>query len=173
MATTVIRITHNKVGSELGATGRLAGHETNADAREVCLRAAEVLTRIASGLEPATVEFQIGGATAVRATGTITLSSAAGAVGATIDGTLVTATAAGGDANTAALVAAAINANATTKTKVYATATGAVVTLRAMQPGVNGNKVTLVASGTGATVSGATLTAGAGDDAIPVTYTRT
>lgn len=54
----------------------------------------------------------------------IVLSSASGAVGATIDGTLVTAAAAGGDANTAGLVAAAIRANASVNRKVTATNRG-------------------------------------------------
>lgn len=98
---------------------------------------------------------------AVAATGTITLSTASGAVGATINGTLVTVTASGGDTATAAALAAAINAAAAiVSDHVLATSAAGVVTLTAKMLGPAGNAVTLVASGTGASVSGARLTGG-------------
>lgn len=62
-------------------------------------------------------------------------STLTGAVGATIDGTLVTATAAGGDAATQALVAAAINANASVNRKVSAANRVAQMTLASVLAG--------------------------------------
>jgi phage tail sheath gpL-like len=107
------------------------------------------------------VSLQVGAAS-VYATGTLTLSTASGAVGGTIGGTLVTATAAGGDTASAALIAAAINADATVNKYASATSVGAVVTVKAAIPGTIGNGITLVASGTGVTASGAKLGAGTG-----------
>lgn len=94
------------------------------------------------------------------ASGTLTLSSASGAVGGTIGGTLVTVTASGGDTATATALAAAINADATVKTFVTATSAAGVVTLTAISPGTMGNSMSLVASGTGSSASGARLTGG-------------
>jgi len=98
--------------------------------------------------------------------------TASGTVGGTIGGTAVTVTASGGDTATAAALVTAINANATVNKKGYATSALGVVTFRAMSPGTAGNAITLVASGTGVTASGATLANGAGDDVIPVSYVR-
>lgn len=94
------------------------------------------------------------------ASGTLTLSSASGAVGGTVGGTLVTVTASGGDTATAAALAAAINADATVKTFVTATSALGVVTVTAISPGTMGNSMSLVASGTGVSASGARLTGG-------------
>src|SRR6266851_4115331 len=88
------------------------------------------------------------------ASGTLTLAAAAGAVGGTIGGQLVTVVAAGGDAATATALAAAINANGTANQYVTASANGAVVTITALVPGTVGNGITLVASGTGSAASG-------------------
>lgn len=106
---------------------------------------------------------------AVRASGTLTLSGATGAVGGTIAGTLKTVTASGGDTATATALAAAINADATLQTLVEASSVAGVVTIKALAAGVQGNKLTLVASGTGCTASGATLANGAGS---VTTYTK-
>lgn len=97
-----------------------------------------------------------------QAAGTLTLSTASGAVGGTINGVTVTATAAGGDTATAALIAAAINAstNPLVANHVTATSAGAVVTVTSKYPGHAGNAVTLAASGTGVTASGARLAGG-------------
>ncbi len=171
MATTIIRITHAKAGADLGNVARLAGMDASRS-RELCVALSALFARIAGGMETADVEVQLGGTTAVRAAGTLTLGAVAGAVGGTIGGTLVTVATTGTAANTAGLLAAAINAHATVSKKVYAVAAGNVVTLRAVSPGVLGNGVTLAASGTGMTASGGTLTGGAGDDVIPVSYSR-
>jgi phage tail sheath gpL-like len=165
--TTVITITHDAPVSRLGA---LNGPTHRG--REAIQSASDLLLRLMSGNEKGSVEIQAAGTASVRASGTLSLSSAAGAVGGTIGGTLVTATAAGGDTNSAALVAAAINANATVNKKVYATSSGAVVTIKALVPGVLGNSVALVASGTGVTAGGATLTGGAGVDVAPIIHSR-
>jgi hypothetical protein len=93
---------------------------------------------------------------------TITLSSASGAVGATIGGTLKTVTASGGDAATATALAAAINADATISKKVRASAAANVITVKSLLPGAVGN-YTMTASGTGSSVSG-NLTGGQGAD---------
>lgn len=115
----------------------------------------------AGGVYPSTA-LQVG-AHAVAATGTLTISSGSGSVGGTINGTTVTATWATSDTNSAALVAAAINANSTVNKFVQATSAAGVVTLTAFPPGSLGNCCTLVASGTGVTASGAKLTGGAND----------
>lgn len=100
------------------------------------------------------------------ATGTITLSSAAGAVGATIGGTLVTVTASGGDAATVIALVAAINANANVSKLVIASVDPALSTrvlLTAKTEPTDhaiGNFIPLVASGTGSSVSGAVLGTG-------------
>lgn len=96
------------------------------------------------------------------ASGTLTLSSASGTVGGTINGQAVTVTASGGDAATAAAIAAAINASAHASIAgiVTATASGAVVTVYAAAAGAIGNAITIAASGTGVTASGARLTGG-------------
>lgn len=118
---------------------------------------ARMLNAAASGLRRGTVRY----GTSVP-TGTLTLSGASGAVGGVINGVTVTATYATSDANTASLIAAAINAsaNALVNEHVTASASGAVVTLTAKRAGAGGNAVTLVASGTGVTASGARLTGG-------------
>jgi phage tail sheath gpL-like len=107
---------------------------------------------------------------AVKASGTLTISSGSGAVGGTIGGTLVTATWATSDTVAAALVAAAINANTTVNKLCYATSALGVVTVTSNLPGPLGNKITLVASGTGVTASGATLASGAGADGQPTSF---
>lgn len=104
------------------------------------------------------------GATAAAASGTVTLATASGAVGAIINGVTVTATWATSDANSASLIAAAINAstNALVQHHVTASASGAVVTITSAKKGIGGNTITLAASGTGVTASGARLTGGTG-----------
>lgn len=90
-----------------------------------------------------------------QATGTLTLSGAAGAVGGVINSVTITATASGGDVATAAAVAAAINAstNPLVQNIVRATSSGAVVTVTSIESGVTPNSITFTASGTGVTAS--------------------
>lgn len=97
---------------------------------------------------------------AVAAAGTLTISGGSGAVGGTINGTLVTVTWATSDTLSAAALAVAINAAAAIVSgHVTATSALGVVTLTA-KPGVTGNAITLAASGTGVTASGTRLTGG-------------
>lgn len=97
-----------------------------------------------------------------RATGTLTFSSASGTVGGSINGVSVTVTAAGGDTNTAALWVAAVAAstNPLVQGVVTASNVAGVATVQAVQYGTTGNAITLAASGTGVTASGARLTGG-------------
>lgn len=99
---------------------------------------------------------------AVAASGTVTLSSASGTVGASINGVSITVSASGGDTATAAALASAINASSNALVAPYVSATSAlgVVTITAKTPGAAGNVITLAASGTGALASGARLTGG-------------
>jgi phage tail sheath gpL-like len=103
-------------------------------------------------------------ADAVLASGTLTISSGSGSVGGTIGGTAKTVTWATSDTASAAALVTAINADTTINKLVIATSAAGVVTLTALVPGAVGNKITLVASGTGVTASGATLASGAGAD---------
>jgi len=145
--------------------------EFEADYRGALNALAKHFQSLASGSGPGesgenSVLMQAGStaAAAVAATGTITMATSSGTVGATIGGTAVTVTWATSDEHTQALLAAAINADATVNKWVYATASAKVCTLTALQPGVLGNNVTLVLSGTNVTVSGAKLTGGVGGD---------
>lgn len=106
----------------------------------------------------------------VQASGTITLSSVGTSAAAVINGVSSSVTPSGGDTATAVLLAAAINLQASSLIhgSVYATSSGAVVTVTAIKGGPSGNLMTLTASaGTGtATASGSGyLTSGA----IPTT----
>lgn len=102
--------------------------------------------------------------TPTAASGTVTLSGASGTVGATINGKSITVTYATSDANTASLLAAAINASTDALVSGWVTASAAsgVATITATQKSAWGNAITLAASGTGATASGSRLTGGAG-----------
>ena len=123
------------------------------------------------GTRQATVEaYQEGVNYGTPATGTVTFTSGSGAVGATIAGTLVTVTWATNDKNSIDLLVAAINANATVNKLVTAAnttpagqTTPGICTLTAKSEPTDhplGNLVSLALSGTGTTVSGATLSGG-------------
>jgi phage tail sheath gpL-like len=110
------------------------------------------------------------------AAGTVTLATgASGTYTATINGVAINATYATSLSNTATLLAAAINAstNALVQYYVQAVATGPIVAIVALQPGITGNAITLAASasvGT-ATASGTRLTGGTGGSNVPVVVT--
>lgn len=109
----------------------------------------------------------------VAASGTVTISSGSGTITATIGGVAISITWATTDANSAALLAAAINANTNALIAGLISASSAVgvVTVSAKQKGALGNHVTLAASGTGATASGARLTGGTGGNVSATTVT--
>lgn len=134
--------------------------------------------RLAGGNEPGApgdckVTLQKGttAAAPVQASGTVTFSGASGTVGSTIAGTTKTAAHGASDNADATAHAAAINADATLSKLVSASANANVVTITALQPGLLGNQITLVASGTGVTVSGAKFSGGVGADGAPTTLT--
>lgn len=122
--------------------------------------------RIASGMRPAVVQTKTG---AVKATGTITLSSHVATNTVTVNGITFTCVASGATGNqynvgasdtlTAEALAAAINANTTLDGMVVATAASGVVTLTALIPGEIGNAVTLAISANGS-VSAARMAGG-------------
>jgi phage tail sheath gpL-like len=121
-----------------------------------------------------TVTINSGTATTALApaVGTITLSAgSSGTFTATINGVAITVTYATSLANTAALLAAAINAstNALVQYLVAAASISGTVTITALQPGITGNTITLAASSSAgtATASGARLTGGAGGSNLP------
>lgn len=101
--------------------------------------------------------------TGAQATGTVTLSSGSGTETAIINGVSVAITWATSDTVSAALLAAAINSSTDplVSGQVTATSSAGVVTLTAVHGGISGNTITLSATGTGATASGARLTGGA------------
>jgi phage tail sheath gpL-like len=155
-------------------TGQIVELGQSSGARmEAIQRILRIMRGALNGTWPATVTVNTSAADAVRAAGTLTLSSASGAVGGVINGTTVTATASGGDTASAALVAAAINANTTANKLVSATSAAGVVTVTANVPGVQGSAISFAASGTGVTATGSgkltnTGTAGAGADGTSV-----
>lgn len=123
---------------------------------------ANLVNAVATGSIPGTAVVSYG---QTPASGTLTISSGSGTVGGSINGVSITVTWATSDTATATALAAAINASANALVAGFVTATSAagVVTVTGgfRAPGVTGNAVTLAASGTGVTASGARLTGGA------------
>lgn len=153
-------------GPDLIASPFLAG-----DNRGSCNRMSNLLTALAAGnygLGTATIDAR---ASAAKATGTVTMASSSGTVGAIINGVTVSVTWATSDTVSAALLATAINASVNALVAGFVTATSAlgVVTLTATQAGISGNAITLAATGTNVTASGARLTAGA-ETLVTVTF---
>lgn len=105
--------------------------------------------------------------TAVKASGTYTVSTASGTITATINGQAISVTATGTDATDAAALATAILASTAVGVRGVVTATSAagVVTVTALQAGTGntahtGNQITTTATGTGLTADQAALTGG-------------
>lgn len=122
----------------------------------------------------------VGNAYTLAVTGTGCARSAAtlagganNSVGVTINGVTITTnvTTAASDTAAAVLVAADINASSNALVAPFVSATSAlgVVTVTADNKGVAGNTITLAASGTGATASGARLTGGSETTPVSVT----
>lgn len=95
----------------------------------------------------------------VKATGTLTFSSASGTTVATIDG-ITYSVDEGTDSERAAALAALINADRVGA--CHATVNAGVVTVIARGSGTDGNTITLVVTGTGLATSGTTLENGTG-----------
>lgn len=110
----------------------------------------------------------------VAASGTVTISGGSGSITAIIGGVSISITWATSDTNSAALLAAQINAstNALVQFQVTATSAAGVCTITAVQKGAGGNHITFTATGTGATASGSgRLALGAGGVATAVSHT--
>jgi hypothetical protein len=166
MANTILSISHSSPFnlSEDGASRR--GNEAMQDI-------VTFLRALSSGVKKGTaLVVNAGTATDALATaaGTVTLSTASGGTTVTINGVVFTI-AAGTDTVRAAGLALLINAstNALVQYLVAATSVAGVLTITALQPGITGNCITIAASGTGATASGARLTGGVGGSNLPVT----
>lgn len=167
--TTVFKVTHDKPDTNVYDLSRPGLKERYWFARQ----ARRLFDYFSTGLEHGSIVVTIAGTSAAYASGTVTISSGTGSITATINGVAIAVTWGTSDTATATALAAAINAstNALVKGLVTATSAAGVVTVKAFQPGKLGNAITLAASGTGATASGARLTGGAGDDVAPVTFT--
>ena len=157
----------------ISGLGDLTGFGEASSNQQLQLRNLETLIySIRVGMVPAaSVTVSTSSANAVRASGTLTISSGSGSVGGTIAGTAKTVTWATSDTASAAALATAINADTTLNKMVSAASAAGVVTITANVSGEVGNKLTLVASGTGVTASAATLASGAGGTSTaPTTY---
>lgn len=118
---------------------------------------------IGGGLTTRTVQRPTIKAGTAQATGTVTLATASGAITIVVNGvTAASETWATSDAATATALAADVNASVDPLVAGHVTASAAngVVTVTAVDKGAHGNAVTLAATGTGATASGARLTGG-------------
>lgn len=134
------------------------------------------VNRVVSGVNGATLQTKIN---AVKATGTITLSSHVATDTVTVNGITFTCVASGATGNqynvgaddtaTAVELAAAINANTTLDGMVSASASSGVVTLTALVPGELGNAVTLAISAHGS-VSAARMAGGTNGDTETTHY---
>lgn len=171
MANTIISISHPSPFS-------LTTEGTSRRRNEAVLMVVSFLRGLVSGTQrgtAVTINAGTSSSALAAASGTVTLSGSSGTFTATINGVAVTVTYASSINNTAALLAAAINAstNALVQYLVAATVSGAVVTIRSLQPGITGNAITLAASASAgtATASGARLTGGVGGSNNPVVVT--
>lgn len=132
--------------------------------------------RCVSGVSPCAIKTRVN---AVRATGTITLSSHVATDTVTVNGITFTCVASGATGNqynvggsdtlTAVALAAALNANSTLDGMIVATSASAVVTITALDPGELGNAVTLAISAHGS-VSAARMAGGTNGDTETTHY---
>jgi phage tail sheath gpL-like len=130
------------------------------------LKLKDYFKMITSGIRPAVVQTKVN---AVKATGTVTLSSHVATNTVTVNGitfTCITSGATGNqynvgasDTDTAVNLAAALNANTTLDGMIVATSALGVVTLTALLPGEAANGITLAISANGS-VSAARMAGG-------------
>lgn len=181
--TTTIAFTGAKPAADLL---RGAGFNTQ-DKRGSLIKLAELLDRTAAGFETAAVEVKVGGTADVRASATATCASVIATNTLVIGKTTLTAVAnaasptsvqfrigasgEGQNAECAANIAAAINANTTLNKLVSASAAAAVVTVTALQPGIVGNQIAFSSTGGTITCTGSGyLASGAGRDAAVTSF---
>jgi hypothetical protein len=164
--------------------------KSSTDPRGEATALSTLFARLASGTVSGSILVAKNAAAAVRASGTVTIiyANLAAADVVVVAGVTFTCVDTGSPtavqfkkitdlATTVANLAAAINANTTTKLYVSAAVTSAgVVTITAHQPGAVGNLISLAetsANATGIVVSAAALAGGAGGVAeAPTTYSR-
>lgn len=169
MANTIISISHpSPFNLKLEGTARRRN--------EAIGLVVNFLRGLVSGTQKGTaVTINAGTATTslVAASGTVTYVGPSGTQTVTINGVNITAASGASAALTAIAVAQAINASTNALVQYFVTAVpvAGVVTITALQPGITGNAITLAASGTGATASGARLTGGVGGSNTPVVVT--
>lgn len=171
MANTIISISHP-------SPFNLTTEGTSRRRNEALLMVIGFLRGLVSGTQRgAYITINAGTSTSALtpAAGLVTYVSPSGTQTVTINGVAITA-ASGANANlTAIAVAAAINASTNALVRYFVTATvnpgGSSVMIVALQPGITGNAITLAASGTGATASGARLSGGVGGSNTPVVVT--
>lgn len=156
----------------------------SSDPRNEALALADLFSKIASGIEPATFVVQTSASAPVAATNTLTLTYASIAnndtcVVAGVTLTCVTGTPTGAqfkketDATvTAANLVTLVNSLATTNVLVRASSVAGVVTFTSLAPGAVGNFIPLVGS-TGMVRAGALFTGGTGGpQTVAVSYAR-
>lgn len=123
----------------------------------------QVLERAGGLLKPYDKEGRASGALTFSGVGTaadtVTINGIAITLRAAADPALDEVTIGGTAAASAANFAAFVNLNSA-RLGVIATVVGAVVTLKAIEPGVDGNDITTVEAGTGTSFGAATLTGG-------------
>lgn len=150
-------------------TGRLAS-PINPDKQSTLVDLGDLIGQLkAGGMDTMRLRADV---SPVAASGTVTIASGNGTITATINGVAIAVDWATSDTNTAALLAAAINASSDALVSGVVTATSAlgVVTIAAVLKGKTGNAITLAASGTGATASGARLTGGSNGTSTSFVY---
>lgn len=134
--------------------------------RDFAIGVSNYFKKLASGTHPYDTAV-VARSAGVCAIGKVTFATSSGTVGVVINGVTITVTWGTDDTVSAALLAAAINAstNALIQNVVTATSALGVTTVTASAPGISGNWITFVASGTNVSVTGARLGTGAGSTA--------
>lgn len=155
--------------------------ETNtSNPKEFCRKAELFFKAVNAGLIPASVECLSDDTALVRASGTLTVASINADDTCVINGVTLTGKASpsgqdqfdsdGSNTVVATAVAACINAHSSLTGIVYATSSGAVVTVHAYQKGLMGNAITLVGTATRLEASAARLAGGTGAGESPVSF---
>lgn len=156
MATSYLKFT----SADVASSGSLP--TAFADKRKMLRSWVRYLLAIIGGYKNASVATCMAEASGVAASGTYTVSSGSGTLTAIVNGQPIAVTWATSDTNSAALMAAAMNASATAVHAGIISATSAlgVVTISATEKSKLGNAITTTATGTGFSAGQARLTGG-------------
>jgi len=152
MAQTSITLTHGRASDLQVGSGE--------PARLVLNKVTRLFQGAAGGTYPGATGFTLAGA---YASGTVTFSASDGVITITINGVAVAEDVTGfDDTEAASLLVGAINNEPDPLVSGFVTSTSeaGVLTVTATSPGPSGNIITLAASGTGVTASGARLAGG-------------